>query len=161
MLPTTAKALGRLLHYLGGRGGGGSLLSQSIVAAEERVAREATRRERRNAAHRSAFEKSDEAPAWVCADPTLADAWPRDQSLTPRRWPRGAYASSTGSLRRLARSDLSARPPLPLAAGAKGKAPCPRALPPLEGTTLTTTATAVEVPPGRPTERTRSPSSTS
>lgn len=60
------------------------------MSAEERAAKEATWWEQHNAARRSAFTKSDEAPTKVHEEANLADAWARDRSLTnvetaPRR----------------------------------------------------------------------------
>lgn len=49
---------------------------------EERTARQQARYERRNAAFRSAYAKSDAAPEWARNDPDLAAAWALDRFVT-------------------------------------------------------------------------------
>lgn len=62
-LPLTIwKVHGCILHYLGGDSVGGPSGSRIVVSKEERATRQRARYDRLNAARRSSFAKTDEAP---------------------------------------------------------------------------------------------------
>lgn len=65
---TLANVCGRLLHYLGHDG--------VIMSSQEKLW------EWHNMQRRAAFTTSDVALDWVCADPSLVDAWALDRSRT-------------------------------------------------------------------------------
>lgn len=75
--PAIMKARACILHYLGGGGVGGPSVSE-----EERTTQLQARYDRRNAARRSAFAKTNVAPEWICNDLELATAWALDHSIT-------------------------------------------------------------------------------
>ncbi|KAE8817488.1 Importin subunit beta-1 [Hordeum vulgare] len=76
-----AKACGRILHYPGDGGFGGTFSSRAMVSEAERTMQQHARYDGHNVGRRSAFAKTDMAPEWVCNDLDLAAAWALGCSL--------------------------------------------------------------------------------